>query len=208
MSMNDIYNAVINLDGTNIVQLIDEELMVGGDVQAILNEGLIAPMDEVGRLFSEGVIFVPEMLLAAKTMKTGLNILRPLLLANETKAKETVIIGTVKGDLHDIGKELVCMMIEGAGFNVVDIGVDKDEDSFLAAVKSNNANLVGLSALLTTTMPCMELTVAALKKANLGVKVMVGGAPVTQEFADKIGADGYAEDAGEAVVLARKLIEV
>lgn len=206
MAIQDIYKAVTGFDDKAAEALTKAELEAGTDVSTILNEGLIAPMDEVGKQFSEGVLFVPEMLMAAQAMKAGLEILRPLLADTETKPRGTIVIGTVKGDLHDIGKNLVSMMMEGAGFEVMDLGVDVESEAFLTAAKENKADIVALSALLTTTMPAMEQTVASLREQGVGVKVIIGGAPVTQAFADKIGADGYGEDAPSAVDLARNLM--
>jgi 5-methyltetrahydrofolate--homocysteine methyltransferase len=163
-------------------------------------------MDAVGQSFAEGELFVPEMLMAATTMKIGLEILKPKLGAAGQSSAGVVVIGTVKGDLHDIGKNLVGMMLEGGGFEVHDLGVDVKPETFVECAKAKKADIVGMSALLTTTMPSMEETVAALKEAGLGgIKVMIGGAPVTKAFADKIGASGYSEDAPSAVELARKL---
>jgi len=206
MAIQDIYKAVTSFDDKGAEALTRAEVEAGTAVSAILNEGLIAPMDEVGKQFSEGILFVPEMLMAAQAMKAGLAVLRPLLADTDTKPRGTIVIGTVKGDLHDIGKNLVSMMMEGAGFQVFDLGVDVDSEAFLKAAKENKADIVALSALLTTTMPSMEQTVASLREQGVGVKVIIGGAPVTQSFADKIGAAGYGEDAPSAVELARKLM--
>jgi 5-methyltetrahydrofolate--homocysteine methyltransferase len=205
MSIKDVYQAVIDFDEDAMPALIQKEIDSGVDVNKLLQEGLISPMDYVGKLFSEGELFVPEMLMAAQTMKKGLEILKPKLGAGGASSAGIIVIGTVKGDLHDIGKNLVGMMLEGGGFEIVDLGVDVEPKAFVEAVKENKASIVGLSALLTTTMPAMEETVQALKEAGLTVKTMVGGAPVTQAFADKIGATGYSEDAPGAVELARRL---
>jgi len=208
MTIQDIFNAVIGLEEENVVRLVKQELDKQTEVSAILNGGLISAMDEVGRRFSEGELFVPEMLRAARVMKAGLEILRPLLSSTDLEPAGIVVIGTVKGDLHDIGKNLVAMMLEGAGFNVIDLGVDVDADKFLAAVKGNNADIVAMSALLTTTMSMMKNTIDVLTEDGLRdqIKVMVGGAPVTQSFADEIGVEGYSEDAVTAVQMARKLV--
>ena len=165
-------------------------------------------MDEVGRLFECEEYFVPELLLAARAMKASLELLRPLLVASGAQPAGRVVIGTVKGDLHDIGKNLVASMLEGGGFEVIDLGADVAPDRFVEAVTSRNANLVALSALLTVTMTSMKTTIDALAAAGVRdrVKIMVGGAPVTQQYADAIGADGYGESAGAAVALARKLV--
>lgn len=206
MSIRDIYNAVIEFNKNKVAELVKDEIGRGTDISTILNEGLIAPLDVVGKKFSDGELFIPEMLQSAQTMKEGLEVLRPLLAATESKPKGTIVIGTVKGDQHDIGKNLVVMMLEGAGFRVVDLGVDVETDRFISAALENKAEIVALSALLTTTMPAMESSVAAIKEKGLAVKTIVGGAPVTEEFAQKIGADGYSEDAQGAVELARKLL--
>jgi corrinoid protein of di/trimethylamine methyltransferase len=205
MATADIFKAVLAYDEAQAKSLTQAEIDAGTDIETILNEGLISAMDDVGKKFSEGELFVPEMLMAAQAMKAGLAILKPHLASDSAANKGTVVIGTVKGDLHDIGKNLVAMMMEGAGFNVIDLGVDVDADKFVAAAKEHDANLVALSALLTTTMPAMEATVNAVKEAGLSVKTIIGGAPVTQAYADQIGADGYSDDAPGAVELARSL---
>jgi corrinoid protein of di/trimethylamine methyltransferase len=207
MAIQDIFKAVISFDEASAKQKVQAELDAGTDTDAILNQGLIGAMDEVGKRFSEGELFVPEMLMAAQAMKAGLEILKPHLAAGTAQSKGTVVIGTVKGDLHDIGKNLVAMMMEGAGFNVVDLGVDVDPLKFVQAAKENQANVVALSALLTTTMPSMQSTIKAIKEAGLTtVKTIIGGAPVTKAFADQISADGYSADAPSAVELTRKMI--
>ncbi|MDR2302373.1 MAG: corrinoid protein [Deltaproteobacteria bacterium] len=206
MSIKDVYQAVIDFDEDAMPGLIEKEIAGGTDIQKLLQEGLIAPMDYVGKQFSDGELFVPEMLMAAQTMKKGLEILKPKLGAGGGSSAGLIVIGTVKGDLHDIGKNLVGMMLEGGGFEIIDLGVDVEPKAFVEAAKTNGAKIVGLSALLTTTMPAMEETVNALKEAGLDVKTMVGGAPVTKAFAEKIGATGYSEDAPGAVELARKLV--
>ncbi len=190
-------------DATRITrEAIEAQTPPGEILQALING-----MDDVGRRFKANEIFVPEVLIAARAMKLSMERLEPLLVAAGLAPEHKVVIGTVKGDLHDIGKNLVAMMLKGANFEVVDIGTDASVDKFVAAVKDKGATLVGLSALLTTTMPAMRQTVAALRAAGLtALKVMIGGAPVTQEFADEIGADGYAPDAASAVDLARALV--
>ena len=206
MAIKNVYQAVLDFEEDTIGDLINKELAAGTDVNELLQEGLIAAMDAVGKSFSEGELFVPEMLMAAQTMKAGLTILKPKLGGDSSSSAGVIVIGTVKGDLHDIGKNLVGMMLEGGGFEIHDLGVDVEPKAFVDAAKQHKATHVGLSALLTTTMPAMEETVAALKEAGLGnVKIMIGGAPVTQAYADKIGAHGYSEDAPSAVELARKL---
>ncbi len=206
MPTRDIFDAVLRFDEEGVVRLVQAEIDAGTGISRILDDGLIAAMDEVGRLFSEGELFVPEMLKAARAMKAGLEILKPLLVQGDAQPKGTVVIGTVKGDLHDIGKNLVAMMMEGAGFRVIDLGVDVDTDRFLAEAEANGADVICLSALLTTTMPSMEQTVKAIRDRGLRYKTMVGGAPVTPAFAEKIGADGYSDDAPGAVDLARRLL--
>lgn len=206
MAIKDVYQAVLAFDEDNIAGLVEKELAAGTDINQLLQEGLIAAMDQVGKDFSQGEIYVPEMLMAAQTMKVGLEVLKPKLASAGAKTAGVIVLGTVKGDLHDIGKNLVGMMLEGGGFEIYDIGVDVPPADFVAAVKKFNASILAISALLTTTMPVMEETVAAMKEAGLShVKIMIGGAPVTQAFADKIGVDGYAEDAPRAVELARSL---
>ena len=191
--------------------------LISGLVQAALDEGdaamdilqaMVDAMSVVGEKFSAGEIFVPEMLIAAKAMSNGVDVLKPLLAGGPSKSLGTCVIGTVQGDLHDIGKNLVAMMVESTGFDIVDLGVDVPADKFIDAVKTNqNVKLVACSGLLTTTMPAMKDTVAALKSSGLtGFKVIVGGAPVTEAFATEIGADAYAPDAGSAAVKAKELV--
>ncbi|KGK83248.1 methyltransferase [Desulfosporosinus sp. HMP52] len=205
MSVQDIYDAIVEFSVDKVVSLVDAEVKSGTDVSEILSKGLIAAMDEVGQRYSEGEFFVPEMLMAAKAMKGGLEVLKPLLSQGDSERKGTIIIGTVKGDLHDIGKNLVSMMMEGAGFEVYDLGVDVDTDKFIANAKEKKADIICMSALLTTTMPFMEVTVKAIREQGLSIKTMVGGAPVSEDFANKIGADGWSTDAPGAVETARRL---
>jgi len=171
-------------------------------------ETMINAMSEVGRLFEEGEYFVPEMLISARAMQEGMEILKPYLLEADVKPSGKIIAGTVKGDLHDIGKNLVCMMLEGAGFQVIDLGTDVSADKFVAAVQEYKPEIVAMSALLTTTMPSMKDTIEAINSSGLRdqVKIMIGGAPVTSEYARQIGADGYSEDASRAVKLAKSLV--
>jgi 5-methyltetrahydrofolate--homocysteine methyltransferase len=187
---------------------VNEALSAGDDPQSILFDGMVAAMGEVGRLFEEGEYFVPEMLIAARAMQDGLGILRPKLVEADIKPAGSVAAGTVKGDLHDIGKNLVCMMLEGAGFKVIDLGTDVAPEKFVDVVKKGEANVIAMSALLTTTMPNMKTTIEVLKESGLrgNVKVMIGGAPVTDAYAKEIGADGYAPDASRAVKLAKSLV--
>ena len=202
-----VYEAVLEGDRGTTVEYVQASLDSGKDASEILQNGLIAAMAEVGRLFEEGEYFVPEMLIAARAMKAGLEILKPLLIESGVEPIGKVVLGTVKGDLHDIGKNLVAMMLEGAGFDIVDLGTDISPEQFVEAVQAG-VDVIGLSALLTTTMPSMEQTISALKDAGLRdqVKVIVGGAPVTAEYARQIGADGYAPDASQAVTVTKALL--
>jgi 5-methyltetrahydrofolate--homocysteine methyltransferase len=186
---------------------VQEAIDAGIDPGRILNESMVAAMTEVGRLFEEGEYYVPEMLIAARAMQAGLGVLKPLLMQSDIKSMGKIVAGTVKGDLHDIGKNLVCMMLEGAAFEIVDLGADVAPEKLVEAVQSTGANIVAMSALLTTTMPNMKTTIEALEAAGLRkqVKVMVGGAPLTSQYATEIGADGYAPDASRAVALAKQL---
>lgn len=206
MEMKKIYEAVIAFEKEKVAALVKAEIDKGSEIAMILNEGLIAPLDEIGSLFSDGEIFIPEMLRAARAMKAGLELLRPFLESADADSKGTVVIGTVKGDMHDIGKNIVGMMLEGAGFKVIDLGVDVPVDSFVAAAKEYSADVAALSALLTTTMPAMAATVSAIRKSKLPVKTIVGGAPVNRTYSTTIGSDGYSEDAPGAVELVRKFL--
>ncbi len=205
--MEKIYQAVLEGELEATVEEIKVALQQGVSASDILQNGLIAAMDEVGRLFEQGDYYVPEMLIAAMAMKAGVQHLRPLLVESGVEPIGKVVIGTVKGDMHDIGKNLVIMMLEGAGFEILDLGIDVSPEQFVAAL-DEKVKILGLSALLTTTMPKMEETIQAVHQAGWKekVKIMVGGAPVTAEFATKIGADGYAADASQAVNLARRLL--
>ncbi len=194
---------------TKLLPGIVQEAIDAGDSPADILQAMVDGMGVVGEKFSTGALFVPEMLIAAKAMSKGVEVLKPHLAGDDTTAGlGTCIIGTVQGDLHDIGKNLVSMMVESAGFKVVDLGVDVSPEAFVEAIKSNeNVTIVACSGLLSTTMPALKQTVQAIKKSGLdGFKVIVGGAPVTQEFADEIGADGYAADAGGAATKARELV--
>jgi 5-methyltetrahydrofolate--homocysteine methyltransferase len=206
MTTQEIFNAILAFDEATVKAKTQGELDAGTDIQTILEDGLIGAMDEVGEKFSAGELFVPEMLMAAQAMKAGLEILKPHLAEGQSQRKGVVVIGTVKGDLHDIGKNLVSMMMEGAGFDVVDLGVDVESEAFVKSAAEKNADVIALSALLTTTMPAMQTTVKAVKEAGMTVKTIIGGAPVTQAFADQIGADGYSADAPGAVKLVKELV--
>lgn len=205
-----IYDAVLDGDAKTSAEFVTKALELDAPVETVLNEGLIAPMKEVGRLYEEGEYFVPEMLISARAMKAGLALLRPLLAETDTPSVGTVLLGTVKGDLHDIGKNLVGMMLEGAGYEVVDIGTDAGPEKFIEAILEHNPDIMGMSALLTTTMRQMGITIQSIAEAGLrdSVRIIVGGAPVTDKFAEQIGADGYAADAGKAVTLANSLLGV
>jgi 5-methyltetrahydrofolate--homocysteine methyltransferase len=191
-----------------VKEAVQKAIDDGMPVTEILNDGLIAGMDIVGRDFKAGNLFIPEVLIAAKSMQAGLNILRPLLAESGAPSLAKIALGTVAGDLHDIGKNLVAIMLEGAGFDIIDLGNNVAPEKFVEAVNTEGVNLVGMSALLTTTMPAMKATIDALAEAGLRnrVKVIIGGAPVTAEFAKEIGADAYAPDAASAVDSTRSLI--
>ena len=206
----DICDAVVDGDQVQTDELVRQALEAGIPPQTVLGEGLIAAMTEVGSLFECGEYFVPDMLVSSRAMKAGMARLRPYLVAADVKPIGKVVIGTVKGDLHDIGKNLVAVMLQGVGFQVLDLGVDVSAERFVEAVRETGADLVALSALLTTTMPWMATVVEALEKAGLHgqVKVLIGGAPITQAFADQIGADGFAPDAAVAPTRARELVGV
>ena len=208
MIISDILNSVVEFNKAAVVEHVTTAINNKISIDDILNKGLIAAMDVVGEKFTSGEIFVPEMLQAAKSMQLGLEVLKPHLAGDALMEKGTIIIGTVKGDLHDIGKNLVTMMVEGAGFNVVDLGVDVDVERFVSEAQAHDADVVCLSALLTTTMPVMAKTVEALKEAGLKAKTIIGGAPVTDAYAQQIGADGFSDNAPGAVELIRKLVAV
>ena len=206
-NLQKLYDAVLNGDQKTSIAVTQEALAEGVDPMELITKCMIPAMDEVGQLFEREEYFVPELLLSGRAMKGSLELLRPLLAEAGTEPTGRVVIGTVKGDLHDIGKNLVASMLEGGGFEVVDLGADVAPEKFIEAVKAHNANIVCLSALLTVTMPSMRTTIAALNQAGMReqVKVMVGGAPVTRQFAEEIGADGYSDNANAAVALARNL---
>ena len=206
--IKEIYQAVLNGAMGDTSGKVQDAIDAGTTADTILKEGLIAPMSEIGQLFEAGEIYVPEMLISAKSMKFGLELLRPHLVAADVQPLGRVIIGTVQGDLHDIGKNLVAMMMEGAGFDVIDLGVDVKPEELIEAVNEHHPDIVALSALLTTTMGNMKTAITMMEeKGVLGnLKVMIGGAPVTQEYADEIGADGFSVDASQAATLAKKMV--
>jgi 5-methyltetrahydrofolate--homocysteine methyltransferase len=205
-TLEEIKAALINLDIPQVQCKIRQGLAEGSSPAAVLEEGLIAGMNVIGGRFKEGDIFMPEVLVAARAMHLGLDILKPLLTGAENRVKGTVVIGTVKGDLHDIGKNLVIMMLEGAGFEVIDLGVDVPPEKFISAIETHHPQVVGLSTLLTSTMPQLQTTLQKLEPYRRKLYIVVGGAPMTQQYADKIGADGYAPDAASAVDKVRELI--
>ncbi len=199
-------DAIIKGDQNAAVEITKAALDEGTAAKSVLDEGLIAGMDIVGGRFKKNEIYIPEVLIAARAMKMAMEILEPELVKAGVEPVGKLLIGTVQGDLHDIGKNLVAMMLKGAGFEVIDLGVDVGPEKFVEQAGSTGIQLIGMSALLTTTMPGMEKTVKALKDAGVSAKVMIGGAPVTQGYADKIGADGYAPDAASAVDMAKTLV--
>jgi 5-methyltetrahydrofolate--homocysteine methyltransferase len=198
--------AVIRGDAGAATQITRDALAEKVSAGDILNKGLVAAMEIVGERFKSNEIYIPEVLIAARAMKMAMQILEPELVKAGVQPVGSFVVGTVQGDLHDIGKNLVAMMMKGAGFNVIDLGVDVASEKFVERARATGAKLVGMSTLLTTTMPSMEKTLKAIRGAGLKTKVMIGGAPVTQDYADKIGADGYAPDAASAVDVAKQLI--
>jgi 5-methyltetrahydrofolate--homocysteine methyltransferase len=206
--LKQLYDAVVGGDAKAAHSITQQALAEGIDPLTLVNEHMVPAMDEVGRRFESNDYFVPELLISARAMKASLDLIRPLLTARGDKPVGRVAIGTVKGDLHDIGKNLVASLLEGGGFEVIDLGVNVAPEKFIATVKEKNANIVAMSALLTTTMPAMRTTIEALKQAGVRdqVKVLIGGAPITQKYADEIGADGYSENAVGAVALAKKAV--
>ncbi len=209
--LNELYEAILNGKHNVALEVTKSALSENISPKVLIDDYLIKAMEEIGRRFEQHKVFVPELLMAGRAMKMSLSLIQPLLKGENTSLMlGTVVIGTVKGDLHDIGKNLVGSMFEGCGFKVVDLGVDVDATKFINAVKENNASIVGLSALLTTTMPYMKSIIEALETAGLRdkVKVMVGGAPVSEGFAREIGADGYSDSANSAVVKAKELLGV
>jgi 5-methyltetrahydrofolate--homocysteine methyltransferase len=208
--LKPLFDAVLCGDAKTVRAVTEEALKEGVDPLKLVNEFMVPAMDEVGRRFECSDYFVPELLLSARAMKAALELIRPLLVAQGTEPLARVVIGTVKGDLHDIGKNLVSAMLEGGGFEVIDLGVNVSPEMFIQAVREKNAQIIAMSALLTTTMPAMKSTIEALKAAGVReqVKVLIGGAPITQKYADEIGADGFSDNAVGAVALARKSMTV
>jgi 5-methyltetrahydrofolate--homocysteine methyltransferase len=206
--VEDFYAAISQGKIEDLKGLVQGAIELGESPETILKDGLILAMNEIGIQFKNNEIYIPEVLIAARAMHAGLSILKPLLTKSTTSQAAKIIVGTVKGDLHDIGKNLVVMMLQGGGFEVVDIGIDASAAQFIEAIKMHRPQLVGMSALLTTTMMEMENTIKAIRLSGLNnqVKVMIGGAPVTEQFAKDIKADGYANDAAAAVDLAKSLL--
>ena len=198
--------AIIKGDQNTAVEVTKAALAEGTAAESVLNDGLVAGMDVIGSRFKKNEVYIPEVLIAARAMKSAMEILEPELAKAGVEPVGKFVVGTAQGDLHDIGKNLVAMMLKGAGFEVIDLGVDVSAEKFVEQAREAGAQLIGISALLTTTMPGMEKTIQALKEAGVPAKVMIGGAPVTQDYADKIGADGYAADAASAVDLAKSLV--
>ena len=207
--LSKLYDVILNGNVQESPGYVQAALDAGFAPEDILNKGMIASMQEVGQLYERGEYFVPEMLVSARAMQLGLDVLRPHLVSSGVEPVGKVAIGTIRGDLHDIGKNLVSMMLEGAGFEIVDLGTNVPPERFVAAIQNDGVDIVGLSALLTTTMPNMGVIIKVIEEAGLRgqVKIIVGGAPVTDEFAKKIGADGYAPDASQATKLALSLLE-
>jgi methylmalonyl-CoA mutase cobalamin-binding domain/chain len=203
---DDLYDGLADEVVVSVKELLNRD-MTPYDV---LTQGLVAGMAVVGNDFRDGILFVPEVLMAAKAMKAGMEILRPLLVETGAPQVGSMVIGTVKGDIHDIGKNLVAMMMEGAGFNVINLGINTDADAFIDAIREHNVDILGMSALLTTTMPYMQVVIDALKEQGLReqIIVLVGGAPLNEAFAEEIGADAYCRDAAVAVETAKKLIAI
>lgn len=206
MALTEIVHSILAFDETATARCVQAELDRGTDVMVILNDGLIAAMDEVGRRYAQAIFFVPEMLMSAQAMKEGMSVLRPHFGNASLAPKGSIVIGTVQGDQHDIGKNLVAIMLECAGFNIINLGKDVEADKFIEAAQQNGAEVIALSALLTTTLGSMKAIVSKIKSEKNAPKTLVGGAPVTQAFADSIGADGFSPDATGAVAVARRLI--
>jgi 5-methyltetrahydrofolate--homocysteine methyltransferase len=206
MMLDKLQEALIAGKKNDVEALVDQALSSGIPTRQILNQGLIAGMEKLGILFKNNEVFIPEVLVAARAMNAGLTKLEPYLIKDKIEPKGLVVIGTVKGDLHDIGKNLVAMMLKGAGYKIIDLGTDVAAEKFIDAARTNKANVVALSALLTTTMIQMKSIIQTLQAAGLKTPVIVGGAPLTQDYADQIGAKGYAPDAASAVDIVNKLI--
>lgn len=209
-NLTPIANAIYEGDVDTVVSQTKQAIEDGNTALEILENGLMAGMDRVGKDFKAGDLFIPEVLIASRAMQSGMEILKPLLVTQKIKSPGKIVLGTVKGDLHDIGKNLVAIMLQGAGFDVIDLGVDVSKESFLKAIVDHKPDLVGMSSLLTTTMPQMPEIIEAIKQADLReqVKIMVGGAPLNEKYAQAIGADGYAQNASIAVEKVRELLKI
>jgi len=208
LELQKLHEAILNGDAKGAKAITEQALAAGVEPLKLVQEYMMPAMNEVGRRFECNEYFVPELLLAARAMKAALELLRPLLAAKGAEPEGRVALGTVKGDLHDIGKNLVGAMLEGGGYEVIDLGVNVTPEQFIAAVKEKKANIIAMSALLTTTMPAMKTTIDAMKAAGVRdqVKIIVGGAPITEKFAQEIGADGFSESAAGAVAVAKKVV--
>ena len=204
--MNPLYDAIFKGMAPLAKTSVQAALAEGKTPQDIIDESMIPAMEAIGQEFEAGRVFVPNLLLSARAMKTALDILKPLMLSEQTATLGTVVIGTVKGDLHDIGKNLVASMLEGRGFKVINLGADVSKERFIEEARANNADIIAMSALLTTTMDYMKEVVDAVRASGLNVKIMIGGAPVNADFAAQIGADGYSSNANDAVTVAKKLL--
>ena len=206
--LTKLYDAILEGDAQLAIEITEAAIAADVDPQSLITDRMIPAMDEVGRRFEEGEFFVPELLIAGRAMKGSLELLRPLLAERGVEPVGRVVIGTVKGDLHDIGKGLVASMLEGAGFEVTDLGIDVSSEKFVSEVQEKDADILALSALLTTTMPAIKDVIEAMREAGAHgkCKVMIGGAPITQKYADSVGADGYSSNANGAVALARQLL--
>jgi 5-methyltetrahydrofolate--homocysteine methyltransferase len=204
--LNEIQEALLKGRKDEVEKLVDQALAAGQSAATIMNEGLIVGMDRLGVMFKNNEVFIPEVLVAARAMNAGMSKLEPLLVKEGIQPKGAVVIGTVKGDLHDIGKNIVAMMLKGAGYKIIDLGIDVSAEKFVDAARENKANVVALSALLTTTMIGMRTIVEAVKTSGLGIPVVIGGAPVTRDYANEIKAEGYAPDAASAVEEVARLL--
>ncbi len=205
-TLNQLSEAIKAGDNDAAIRCTEQALQEGASAKQVLDEGLIVAMDEVGRLFRDGEYFLPEVLVAADAMKAAMQILEPRLQAEDVKPEAIAVVGTVQGDLHDIGKNLVAVMLQGAGFEVIDLGVDVSPEQFVAACREHNADILGLSALLTTTMPAMKAIIDTVNaELSPRPRILIGGAPVTQDYANEIGADGYAPDAASGAQLAKEV---
>jgi len=206
--LKELSTAVIDGNKDKSLEITNKLLELGLSAKEILDNGLLPGMDVVGVRFRDNIIFVPQVLISARAMKTSLAILEPLLSKSDLRGSGTIVIGTVKGDIHDIGKNIVAMMLRSSGFSVIDLGIDTKVEKFLEAIKNEQADIIGMSALLTTTMGYMKTVIERLKSEQINIKTMIGGAPISKAFADQINADGYAKNASDAVKLAKQLMGI